>query len=200
MSTTSHRWRACALATCWALLSGCATSPGVELPEGTLMLGEVRHVFTRAMLQAGEIAPGEKRENLGRMMEGRGWTDAQLDAGRLLVVRTRIYWNNTSSGNRYGVLGVERLADGVQAEPFNIVEFTVGGRSGAIQRVRAKTMADGRCDYQDVPVGMLVEAMGALAMVGPRGTASLHCVGIEHEGWQRPRTYWHKLPGATATR
>jgi hypothetical protein len=200
MSTSRSWWRAGIVAASLALLSGCATTPAVELPEGTLMLGEVRHVFTRALLQAGEIAPGEKRENLLRMMTERGWTDAQLDQGRLLVVRTRIYWNNTSSGNRYAVLNVERLADGVTAEPFNIVEFTVGGRSGAIQRVRAKAIAEGRCDYVDVPVGMLVEAMGTLALVGPRGTASLYCSGIEQEGWQRPRTYWHKLPGPAGAR
>jgi len=200
MSIPRARWHVCVAAAVAALFSGCATAPAVELPEGTLMLGEVRQVFTRALLQAGEITPGEKREDLGRMMEVRGWNEALLDQGRLVVIRTRIYWNNTSSGNRYSVLAVERLADGVQVEPSNIVEFTVGGRSGAIQRVRAKTLADGRCDYVDVPVGMLVEAMGALALTGPRGTASLYCAGIEHEGWQRPRTYWHKLPGAAAPR
>jgi hypothetical protein len=35
-------------------------------------------------------------------------------------------------------------------------------------------------------------------MVGPRGAATLYCEGIEQEGWQRPRTYWHKLPALPA--
>ncbi len=41
--------------------------------------------------------------------------------------------------------------------------------------------------------------MGGISLVGSRGAATLYCKGIESEGWQRPGTYWHKLPGAVAS-
>lgn len=84
--------------------AGCATTPGVELPEGTPMLGKVHHVFTRALLQAGETAPGDKRDDLARRRAVRGWTDTRPDPGRPVVIRTRIDWNNTASGRRYGAI------------------------------------------------------------------------------------------------
>jgi len=90
-------WRVAWIVSMAALVAGCATTPGVTLPEGTLVLGEVRHVLTREMVSTGEIAPGEKRENLAQSLLSGGYADAQIDAGRVIVVRDRIYWNNTAS-------------------------------------------------------------------------------------------------------
>jgi hypothetical protein len=73
------------------------------------------------------------------------------------------------------------------------VEFTA---AGDVRRVRAPTLADGACYYGNVPVGDKVELLGALSCVGPRGSASLYCKGIELEGWHRPRTFWHRVPDA----
>ena len=181
-----------------ALLVGCASTPGVMLPDGTLLLGEVRHSLSREMLNAGEIAPGRKRDNLAELIRSRGWTDAQIDQGRVVVIRDLIYWINTASGIKHEQLQPELLAEGLSVEPGNIVELTVGARSGAVVRVRARDLNEGGCYYSDLPVAAAVELMGALSLVGPRGSASLYCAGIEREGWQRPRTYWHKLPDAAA--
>jgi hypothetical protein len=135
------------------LAAGCASTPGVTLPPNTLLLGEVMHVLTQEMVNAGEIAPGQKHETLRQMLKARGFSDAQI-----------------------------RIQE-------------VGG---VIERVRAHSLAEGGCYYGDVPVGGAVEVMGALSLVGPRGSASLYCAGIEKEGWERPRTYWHKPPVAGA--
>jgi hypothetical protein len=190
------RWKCVSAITLALLVAGCASPQGVMLPPGTLMLGEVMHVLTREMANASEIAPGQKQENLNHLLRSSGLTDTQVDQGRVVVVRYRIYWHNTVSGNKYSQLSPAQVADGLAVEPGSVVELRVDERGGVIQRVRARSLADGGCYYGDVPVGAAVEAMGALSLVGPRGSASLYCSGIEKEGWQRPRTYWHKLSGS----
>jgi hypothetical protein len=190
-----------ALGLCAALLSGCASTPqGIALGPGTLTLGEAQHVLTRAMVDAGEFAPGDTRAGLAEQLRSAGFTDAQIDAGQVFVVRRQIYWHNTASGIKHSELAPALVPPTLTVEPGNVVEIEIAQRPpwSVVQRVRAVSLADGGCYYGDVPVGAAVEAMGAMSLVGPRGSASLYCAGIENEGWQRPRTYWHKLPGATA--
>jgi len=196
MSLRSIRMSVTTLVAALGVVTG-AGAQGVALPAGTLMLGEVRHVLTRDLVNAGEIAPGQKSANLSQRLQASGFTEAQIDAGRVVILRYQIYWNNTSSGNKYSQQGPELLDEGLTVEPGNVVELEVLERGpGVIRRVRAPTLAEGGCYYGDVPVGTAVELLGALSLVGPRGSASLYCAGIEKEGWQRPRTYWHKLPRA----
>ena len=194
-----RQMRAWCIVVVGALTVACATPTGVELPEGTLVLGEVRQVLTRALVDAGEVGPGEKRENLASSLNRQGYSDDQIDAGRVVMVRDQIYWNNTVSGIKHSTLKFTLLAQAMTVEPGNVVEVTLGGKPAlVISRVRARSLAEGGCYYGEVPVGTTVEALGALSLVGPRGSATLYCAGIEQEGWQRPRTYWHKLPGAVA--
>src|SRR5690349_13899085 len=157
------RWKATLVIA--ALVSGCASTSGVMLPDGTLLLGEVRHVLSRDMLNAEEIAPGRKQADLKEWIRARGWSDAQVDQGRIVVVRMQIYWNNTASGIRHEQLGLELVAEGLDVEVGNVVELTAGQRDGAIVRVRARSLTDGGCYYGDVPVGTAVEVMGALSLV-----------------------------------
>lgn len=194
----SSPWKRLLVAATALLAAGCASTPGVTLPPNTLLLGEVMHVLTQEMVNAGEIAPGQKHENLRQMLKARGFTDAQIGQGRVVVMRDLIYWNNTVSGNKYSQNVPQLVAEGVKVEPGNIVEFRIQEVGGVIERVRARSLAEGGCYYGDVPVGGAVEVMGALSLVGPRGSASLYCAGIEKEGWERPRTYWHKPPVAGA--
>jgi len=194
----SSRWKCLLAGTTALFVAGCASTPGVALPPGTLLLGEVMHVLTQEMVNSGEIAPGQKQENLSQMLKARGLTDAQVGQGRVAVMRDLIYWNNTVSGNKYSRNSPELVAEGVKVEPGNVVEFRIKETGGVIERVRARSLAEGGCYYGDVPVGGAVEVMGALSLVGPRGSASLYCAGIEKEGWERPRTYWHKPPVAGA--
>jgi hypothetical protein len=175
------------------LLGGCATNSGVTLTGDTLMLGEVRHVFTRELYESGRITSTDERRDLSRFMQHNGFTGDQLDAGRLFVVRVLVYWNNTASGIVRDQVFVVLAEEGQAVRAGNIVEFTA---SNNVKRVRARDLADGSCYYGDVPVGEAVELLGGISRVGPRGSASLYCKGIELEGWHRPRTFWHKLPDA----
>jgi len=175
------------------VLAACATSSGVALTGDTLMLGEVRHVWTRELYASGRISRNDEPRDLSRFMQHSGFTDAQLGAGRLLVVRVLIYWNNTASGIVRDQVDVVLAGEGQPVQAGSIVEFTA---SNHVKRVRARDLAEGSCYYGNVPVGEAVELLGGLSLVGPRGSASLYCKGIELEGWHRPRTYWHKLPDA----
>jgi hypothetical protein len=176
-----------------AVLAGGASSQGVALTGETLMLGEVRHVLTRQLLQSGRISASDAPRDLTGLLKKQGWTEAQLDEGRLVVVRVQIYWNNTVSGVVRDQLDVVLSDAAPPLVPGNVVEFTA---TSLIKRVRANTLAEGACYYGNVPVGSTVELLGNLSRVGPRGSASLYCKGIETEGWHRPRTFWHKLPDA----
>jgi hypothetical protein len=175
------------------LLGGCATSSGVDLTGDTLMLGEVRHVWTRELYESGRISSTDEPRDLSRLMPANAFTDAQLDAGRLLVVRVLIYWNNTASGIVRDQVYVVLADEGQTVRAGSVVEFTA---SNFVKRVRTQNLADGSCYYGNVPVGETVELLGGISRVGPRGSASLYCKGIELEGWHRPRTFWHKLPDA----
>ena len=175
------------------VLGACASNP-VILSDDTLMLGEARHILTRQLLDSGRILESDVPRDRSSFLSSLGWTDAQLDAGRLVLVRLQIYWNNQASGIVRDQFAVVLSKDGEPIEPGNIVELTADNH---VTRVRARSLADGSCYYGNVPVGAVVETLGALSMVGPRGSASLYCKGIEREGWHRPRTYWHKLPNAT---
>ncbi len=181
------------------MLCGCAATPPVPLPPGTLLLGEVMSVLTRPVVDSGELGPRQPKADLHAWLRDSGWTDSQLDQGRLVVVRYSIYWNNTLPGIHRDDLGLELLGEGVKVEPGNIVEIAVQrNATGIIERVRARSLGEGGCYYGDVPVGVGTEALGVLSLVGPRGSASLYCAGIEREGWQRPNTYWRRVPGEAA--
>ena len=180
-----------------ALAAACASTP---LPTGTLVLGEVMRVLTRQMVDANELAPHDEYPELARRLHDWGYTDAQIDAGRIIVERGLIYWNNTASGIKHSALLPALVPEGLSVEPGNVVEIEEGGRPvQTVRKVRARSLADGGCYYGDVPSGVANEVLGAIFLLGPRGSASLYCKGIEDEGWQRPRTYWHKLPGRQAT-
>lgn len=200
----SNAWRRpaarVAIGLCAALtlqgLVGCAATPPAVLPPGTLTIGEVMHVLTSDLVAAGAIAPGVPQAQLRQALEVRGLSDDDVRSGRVLVVRTMFYWNNTISAIKHDVLAPERAPKGLDVRPGNVVEMRLEPHGSPITRVRAASLAEGGCFYADVGVGPAVEALGALSGVGPRGAASLYCPGLEREGWVRPRTFWHKPPGA----
>lgn len=186
-----------------ALLAGCATESGVYLPSGTLVLGEVRWALTPEMVAAERLGPSTQAPGLAKRMQEQGITEAQLQAGRVLVLRDGIYWHNTASGIKREMLYTALVPQGASVEVGNIVEAALSGpNSGApntIARVRSKSLAEGHCFFDDLPASALKEVMGAVSLVGAGGRATLYCTGIEQEGWQRPRTYWHKLPSGKAS-
>ena len=179
------------------LLTGCASSPGVMLPPGTLNLGEVSHVLTAEQIEAGRLGPYDRDDTLGTRVS-QFFSADQIARGQVFVIRTGIYWNNTVSGIKHDMLRIALAPDDVVVEPGNVVEMAVGDARLplTIRRVRGKDLAAGPCFYDELPNDAAVDVMGALSLVGPRGAATLYCRGIEAEGWVRPRSFWHKLPGA----
>jgi len=182
----------------FSMLSGCATQ-GVQFPRGTLMLGEVSHVLTRGHI-AGETLGGRtKVKNLYESLRRQGITDYQIDGGRVVVVRQGIYWNNVVSGIKHDMLQAALVPENVNVEIGNIIEREATSstdRPSFVVRVRAKTREEGNCRDVELPTDIVSGLLGAISLVGPSGAATLYCKGIEKEGWQRPRTFWHKLPTA----
>jgi hypothetical protein len=179
------------------ILSSCAAK-GVYLPENTQMLGEVSHVLTQAGINAGSLGPDTRVENLSAKIQQWGFTNDQIAQGRVIVVRQGIYWNNVVSGIKRDMLRAALLPEGMTVEIGNIIEGIQGSDAYTISRVRARDRKDGHCRYDELPTSVVKGLMGTVSLVGPSGAATLYCEGIENEGWQRPRTYWHKLPRAHA--
>jgi hypothetical protein len=178
------------------LLVGCA-SGGVYLSDDTLMLGEAVDVVTPAQLIVGSANADQLRQLLGSRFSAE-----QIAAGHVVVLRQGIYWNNTASGIRHPMLDAALVPDDMTVERGNVVEAAVGGASHpymTIRRVRSASLDAGGCSFLRLPTSELREFMGGISLVGARGAATLYCKGIENEGWQRPRTFWHKPPGAVAT-
>ena len=177
-----------------SLMTGCA-SQDVVLPTGTLVLGEVTHFLTPEQVSADELGPGTKVKNLPSEIRAWGFTADQIASKRVAVVREGIYWHNTASGITRDMLHAALIPSGLKVRVGNIIEG-IEGPPYTISRVRAENLSAGACYYDELPTGVAVVAMGLISLVGPRGAATLYCKGIENEGWQRPRSYWHKLPNA----
>jgi len=178
------------------LLAGCA-SKGVYLSDDTLMLGEAVDVVTPARLTDGSADADRLRQLLGNRFSAE-----QIAAGRVVVLREGIYWINTVSGIRHPMLDAALVPEEMAVERGNVVEAAVGSASQpymTVQRVRAASLEAGGCSFLRLPISELREFIGGISLVGARGAATLYCKGIENEGWQRPRTFWHKPPGAVAT-
>lgn len=63
-------------------LGGCASTPPVVIPPGTLMIGEVMQVLTTEHLAAGVIVPGEAQGQLRQTLQVRGLSDDDVRRGR----------------------------------------------------------------------------------------------------------------------
>jgi hypothetical protein len=179
-----------------ALIGGCA-SKGVKLPPKTIFLGEVSHFLTPQLVAGNELAPGNKIENLASKLRDWGFTSEEVANNRVVVVRAGIYWNNTISGIKRDMLRVALIPNGLEVRVGNIIEVDQGSPPDhpiTINRVRAENLKAGNCYYDELPTGLVKGLMGAIGLVGPSGAATLYCKGIENEGWQRPATYWRKLP------
>jgi len=178
-----------------ALLGGCASKDVVMLSEGTLVLAEVARLLTDQPQGDGLWAADNELEKIRGWILDFGFTDQQIDRGRVILVRERIYWNNTLSGIKREKLRPALLPAGLQVEPGNIIEGIVGIPYRVV-RVRASSLDAGKCRYDELPTGLARGLMGAVSMTGPSGSATLYCEGIENEGWVRPRSFWHKPPQA----
>ena len=181
------------------LLGGCA-SQGVYLPDETLVLSQVVSVVTPEQVAADASGQDGSGGTL-RQLVGKQYTAEQIAAGRVVVVRDGIYWNNTASGIKRDMLRTALVPEGMAVAPGNVFEGAIGGqgRPYTIRRIRAENLDDGGCRFLELPTSELRELMGGISLAGSRGAATLYCKGIENQGWQRPRTYWHKLPGAVAS-
>ena len=179
-----------------SVLLACASGGG-QPDEGTLIVAEVSRVLNRKQVADGDMAPGEQREPLAEWVRQHGLSDADVDAGRAIVVRRGLYWYNTVSGIKHSMVLLAHLEPGMAVEVGNVVELRVDVNGRAVgQRVRAASLVDGGCHFVEMPSSLLEGAAGVIGMVGSRGIATLYCAGLESEGWQRPNQYWVKLPGA----
>ena len=178
------------------VLFACA-SGGSHPDEGTLIVAEVSRVLSREQVAQGDIAPGEQQKQLSEWVRERGLSDADVDAGRAIVVRRGLYWYNTASGIKHSMVVLAHLEPGMKVEVGNVVELRVDANGRAVgQRVRAVSLVDGGCYFVEMPSSLLEDVAGVVGMVGSRGIATLYCAGLESEGWQRPKQFWVKLPGA----
>jgi len=179
----------------WVLLA-CASGGG-HPDEGTLIVAEVSRVLNRKQVAEGDVAPGEHWKQLAEWVRERGLSDADVDAGRAIVIRRGLYWYNTVSGIKHSMVLLAHLEPGMTVEVGNVVELRVDVNARAVgQRVRAASLVDGGCYFVEMPSSLLEDVAGVIGMVGSRGIATLYCAGLESEGWQRPDQFWVKLPGA----
>ena len=65
-----------------------------------------------------------------------------------------------------------------------------------VANVRADNMKDGQCQYVEaldpLPLQITKDILGFISHVGPPGTSTLYCKGIENEGWIIEGRHWIK--------
>lgn len=172
------------------LICGCAPSfVEKSLPEGGLILGEVKQVATRDWVAEESVKAKNEDENPINRLNKIGFTYEQIVNEQVVFVKTRLMWNKKQ--NREQGMVVLAIGD-LDLESGNIVEIIVkSDPPHSINRVRAKNLKDGKCSYQDVQHNMIVDKTGVINLVGSSGYAYLYCEGIEDEG---RITAWRLFP------
>jgi len=191
--------------TALSVSAGKCAAQGTPIPPGTILLAEISHVLTRADIESGRLGRHAKVDNFYEKLKRGGYTDEQINGGRIFATREGIFWNNTASGNKYPILNWVVAPEGLVVEPGNIIELRNGDVSAGVPswiiRVRAKTASEGRCGYQVAPLNPVVGLLGMLTLVGPRGSAYLYCEGIERDSWTKKENgvIWQKQPAGGET-
>lgn len=186
-------------------LAGCATNGKVQSqqearePESSerVLLAEVSFILTRDQVVAGELGFG-RISNLYDFVRSEGLSDIDIDDGRVIAVRGSIYWVNTVSGNTHNRLLVALLPRGISIEPGNVVEARYRGLPHLlrVENIRAASMQTGKCQYVEaldpMPMQITKDILGLLSLIGPPGSATIYCNGIENEGWVIEGRHWVK--------
>jgi hypothetical protein len=194
------------------ILSSCASisdtdsqgKPAEAKFLGQLFLAEVSYILTKDQIILGELGYGRVK-NLYSSLQREGLTDAEIDAGQVIAIRSAIYWNNTASGITHDQFAVALLPKEMKVDPGNIVEIKHLGPSHfpRVENIRARNMRDGQCRYSQMrdplPLQLTKEILGLISLVGPSGTVTLYCNGIEKEGWEIEGGQWTKkaIPSTT---
>ncbi|WP_298831870.1 hypothetical protein [uncultured Piscinibacter sp.] len=189
MALRSGSLRAAALCVVVTLVA-CA-SPGQQPAEGSLAIGEVLRVLTPDQVAGGDFAPGYPRAHLADWVRDRGLTEADVAAGRAIVVRHGLY------GSTQDIMSLAQVDTDLAITVGNVVELRVDGAGrGHVLRVRAADLAVGGCHYEAEPAGLLDDLVGIVSLRGTRDVAVLRCQGFEAEGWTKtPGHFWTQLPG-----
>jgi hypothetical protein len=187
------------------VLSGIGKAPAPGEPEPqALMLGQVRQVLTPAAVADGRIdAEGARVEDLAAWLSSLGLTPQQVGEGNVVVVQVAVGEMPGDTAPRR--LFVPMLRGGLVVKPGDIVEVRVRReRPGELVRVRPAGTPEADCRFVDLAGGRAVpDRLQSRALGDVRFSATLHCEGIEDQGWARPAAFWVKssgpLPTATAT-
>lgn len=171
------------------LLPACATQ--TPIPDGTVLIGEVAHVLSRAEIVSGKI--GMSRDNRGRepihwptlheTLLKNGEQDSDLVDGSVIVRRTQYYWHNVTSGIVRQWVRASPVAKGLKVSTGNVVELEVRGSYATVVRVKYRNLAEGGCEYVTRERHSVGKALDAINPIGGAGAASLYCPYLEKEGW-----------------
>jgi hypothetical protein len=186
-----------------ALASGCASTP---VPDRTLMLGEVAHVLTRQEIVTGDVDKAvDNRDKekvrmprLAENLKARGFSDADMQQGSVVLVRFQYYRHNEMSGIVREHLRTATVAKGLELRNGNVVELEVQGGYAIAVRLRHANLEQGQCAYRTASKSEVSVALNAVNPIGGARAASLDCPGLAAEGWTRtPYVYgfeWRKPP------
>jgi hypothetical protein len=183
------------------VLSGIGKEPAPGEPEPqALMLGQVRQVLTPAAVADGRIDPeGARVEDLAAWLSSLGLTPRQVGEGNVVVVQVAVGEMPGDMAPRR--LFVPMLRGGLVVSPGDIVEARVRReRPGELVRVRPAGTPEADCRFVDLAGGLAVpDRLQSRALGDVRLSATLHCMGIEDQGWVRPAAFWVKSSGALPT-
>lgn len=187
------------------VLSGIGKGPAPGEPEPqALMLGEIRQVLTPAAVADGRIdAEGDRVDDLAARLTSLGLTPRQVGEGNVVVVQVAVGEMPGDTAPRR--LFVPMLRGGLVVNPGDIVEARIRReRPGELVRVRSAGTPEADCRFVDLAGGRAVpDRLQSRELGDVRLSATLHCKGIEDQGWVRPAAFWVKssgpLPTATAS-
>lgn len=192
------------------VLAGCASQP---LPAGTLILVQVAHIATKDDIGRGVKVDDRMLFVPPFLVKGCALDVESLETGDLAVVRDNVSWTSPAPHSSVGWVFVPKGV-AVKREDFVELELKPGvgnQRCTSIARVRSPSTAGSRCWFvrsertgADAVAGSFTDVTRFVAETGgrPPGSASIHCEGLEKEGWRKHREgpydaiIWRKAPAA----
>lgn len=171
------------------VLYGCATT---QLPERTILLGEVAHIPQRDEVLNGFRVGPDNIPPPKDLMAGCGYDEKGAGDRKLVLVRYFYYWHNVASGIvRNGVKWTAAANDLALAQG-NIVEVEfLPGRAGpdsrcaTIKQIRSLDLTTAQCEFRKNQRNALGAFLDLTNFLGGPGSASLYCPFLEAEGWQK---------------
>lgn len=168
-----------------------------DFPDDVLVLGVSKTMTLNEIINGCDAGFMVKIPPLYDELLGLGYKEETIQDGSIALVLNSMYWNNASApkradyGMRWAIVPNDLILQ-LSTERHSVVEVQLKDGIGKIARIRHANFNDSDCRFKKDkrPLGIMILSSLTYFGVGPPGSSSLYCDGLE-EGWEREEYGWN---------